>query len=84
MISLSAFLERTLPSGGNNDDIRTSLVDLLYLSHECASSSALDEDFTWDVIDFIYHEIKDAIIQRNTLPYAPLHYAPYQALPSGV
>jgi hypothetical protein len=47
------------------------LVDLLFLAHECAASSDPDEDFTLDVMDFIYHEIKDAIIQRNTLPYAP-------------
>jgi hypothetical protein len=65
------FRENIAPSGGNNDAIRTLLVDLLYLAHECASSSDPDEDFTLDVMDFIYHEIKDAIIQRNTLPYAP-------------
>jgi hypothetical protein len=65
------FRENIAPSGGNNDAIRTSLIDLLYLAHECASSSDSDEDFTLVVMDFIYHEIKDAIIQRNTLPYAP-------------
>jgi hypothetical protein len=65
------FRENIAPSGGNNDVIRTSLVDLLYLAHECATSSDPDENFTLDVMDFIYHEIKDAIIQRNTLPYAP-------------
>jgi hypothetical protein len=64
------FRENIAPSVGNNDVIRTSLVDLLYLSHECASSSDPDEDFTLDVMDFIYHEIKGAIIQRNTLQYA--------------
>jgi hypothetical protein len=65
------FRQNIAPSGGNNDAIHTSLVDLLYLSHECASSSDPDEDFTLDVMDFFYHEIKDAIIQRNMLPYAP-------------
>jgi hypothetical protein len=55
------FRENIAPSGGNNDAIRTSLVDLLFLAHECATSSDLDEDFTLDVMDFIYHEIKDAI-----------------------
>jgi hypothetical protein len=65
------FRENIAPSGGNNDVIRTSLVDLVYLAHECATSSDPNEDFTLDVMDFIYHEIKDAIIQRNTLPYAP-------------
>jgi hypothetical protein len=65
------FRENIAPSGGNNDAIRTSLVDLLSLAHECATSTDLDEDFTPDVIDFIFYEIKDAIIQRNTVPYAP-------------
>jgi hypothetical protein len=65
------FIENIAPSGGNNDAIRTSLVDLLFLAHECATSSDPDEDFTLEEMDFIYHEIKDAIIQRNTLPYAP-------------
>jgi hypothetical protein len=73
------FRENIAPSGGNNDAIRTSLVDLLFLAHECATSSDPDEDFTLDVMDFIYHEIKDAIIQINTLPYAP-----HQAFSSGV
>jgi hypothetical protein len=65
------FRENIAPSGGNNDAIRTSLIDLLFLAHQCATSTNPDEDFTLDVMDFIFYEIKDAIIQRNTLPYAP-------------
>jgi hypothetical protein len=65
------FRENIAPSGGNNDAIRTSLVDLLFLAPQCATSTDPDEDFTLDVMDFIYYEIKDAIIQRNTVPYAP-------------
>jgi hypothetical protein len=65
------FRENIAPNGGNNDAIRTSLVDLLFLAHQCATSTDPDEDFTLDVMDFIFYEIKDAIIQRNTLPYAP-------------
>jgi hypothetical protein len=65
------FRENIAPSGGNNDAIRTSLVDLVFLAHQCATSTDPDEDFTLDVMDFIFYEIKDAIIQRNTLPYAP-------------
>jgi hypothetical protein len=65
------FRENIAPSGGNNDAIRTSLVDLLFLAHLCATSTDPDEDFTLDVMDFIFYEIKDAIIQRNNVPYAP-------------
>jgi hypothetical protein len=65
------FRENIVPSGGNNDAIRTSLVDLLFLAHQCATSTDPYEDFTLDVMDFIFYENKDAIIQRNTLPYAP-------------
>jgi hypothetical protein len=65
------FRENIAPSGGNNDAIRTSLVDLLAFSHECATSTNPAEDFSLDVMDFIFYEIKDAIIQRNTVPYAP-------------
>jgi hypothetical protein len=65
------FRENIAPSGGNNDAICTLLVKLLFLAHQCATSSNPNEDFTLDVVDFIFHEIKDAIIQRNTFPYAP-------------
>jgi hypothetical protein len=65
------FRENITRSGGSNDAIRTSLVDLLFLAHQCATSEDPAEDFTLDVMDFIFHEIKDAIIQQNTLPYAP-------------
>jgi hypothetical protein len=65
------FRENIAPNGGNNDAICTLLIDLLFLDHQCATSTDLDEDFTLDVMDFIYYEIKDAIIQRNIVPYAP-------------
>jgi hypothetical protein len=65
------FRENIAPSGGNNDAIRTSLVELLFLAHQCATSTDPNEDFTLDVMDFIFYEIKDAIIQRNIVPYAP-------------
>jgi hypothetical protein len=65
------FRENIAPSGGNNDAIHTSLVDLLYLAHECATSEDPAEDFTLDVMDFIFHDILDTMIHRNTVPYAP-------------
>jgi hypothetical protein len=33
------FRENIAPSGGNSDAIRSSLVDLLILSHDCATST---------------------------------------------
>jgi hypothetical protein len=65
------FRENIAPSGGNNDAIHTSLVDLLYLAHECAIFEDPAEDFTLDVMDFIFHDILDTMIHRNTVPYAP-------------
>jgi hypothetical protein len=65
------FTDNIAPSGGNNGAIHTSLVELLYLAHECATSEDPTKDFTLDVIDFILHEIQDAITQRNDVPYAP-------------
>jgi hypothetical protein len=56
------FRENIAPSGGNNDAIRTSLVDLLFLAYLCATSTDPNEDFTLDVMDFIFYEIKDAIV----------------------
>ena len=59
------------PSGGNNDAIRGPLVGLLALSHECATSEDPTADFRVDVMDIIYHEMRDAYVNRRTIPYAP-------------
>jgi hypothetical protein len=59
------------PSGGNNDALRSSLVDLLIYSHECASSSDPNADFNLDVMDFMFNEMYDAMVSRGSLPYAP-------------
>jgi hypothetical protein len=64
------FWENIAPSGGNNDTIRASLVDLIY-AHECAKSTDPDTDFPLDVMDFIYNEMFDAMINKGSLPYAP-------------
>jgi hypothetical protein len=65
------FWENIAPSGGNNDVIRASLVDLLIYAHECAESTDPDTDFSLDVMDFIYNEMFDAMINKGSLPYAP-------------
>jgi hypothetical protein len=65
------FRENIAPSGGNNDAVRGSLVDLLIFAHECAKSTDPDADFSLDVMDFIFNEMFDAMVSRGSLPYAP-------------
>ena len=69
---LLRFFRATIaPSGGNNDALRGTLVDLLRLSCECAQDSDETKDFTVDVMDYIFHEIFDAMVSRTSMPYAP-------------
>ncbi|KAK1666845.1 hypothetical protein QYE76_055004 [Lolium multiflorum] len=66
------FLRATIaPSGGNNDALRGALVDLMHLSYKCARDGNEDEDFSLDVMDFIFNEIHDCMVSRTTMPYAP-------------
>jgi hypothetical protein len=65
------FRENIAPSGGNNDAIRSSLVDLLIYAHGCAQSTDPGRDFTLDVMDFIFNEMFDAMVSKGSLPYAP-------------
>jgi hypothetical protein len=58
-------------SGGNNYAIWTSLIDLLYHAHLCASSTDEYADFWIDIMDFIFNEMHAAWLGRVTLPYAP-------------
>ncbi|KAK1652560.1 hypothetical protein QYE76_070365 [Lolium multiflorum] len=59
------------PSGGNNDALRGALVDLMHLSYKCARDANEEHNYTLDVMDFIFHEIHDAMVSRTTIPYAP-------------
>ena len=59
------------PSGGNNDAIRTSLVELLLLAKKCAENKKPGKDYRIDVMDYIYEEMHEAMTNRGTLPYAP-------------
>jgi hypothetical protein len=54
------FRDTIAPSGGNNDAIRTSLIDLLYHVHLCASSTNQYADFRIDIMDFIFNEMHAA------------------------
>jgi hypothetical protein len=65
------FRENIAPSGGNNDAIRTSSVDLLIFAHGCAQSTDRNVDFSLDVMDFIFNEMYDAMVSKGSLPYAP-------------
>lgn len=69
---LLRFFRATIcPSGGNNDAIRGVLVDLMHLSYKCARDGDEVRDYTLDIMDFIFHEIRDAMVSRTTIPYAP-------------
>ncbi|KAK1679346.1 hypothetical protein QYE76_040194 [Lolium multiflorum] len=69
---LLRFFRATIcPSGGNNDALRGTLVDLMHLSYKCARDGNEERDYTLDIMDFIFHEIHDAMVSRTTIPYAP-------------
>jgi hypothetical protein len=65
------FRDTIAPSGGNNDAIRTSLINLLYYAHHCDSSTDEYADFRIDIMDFIFNEMHAAWLGWVTLPYAP-------------
>jgi hypothetical protein len=87
---LRLFRDTIAPSGGNNDTIRTSLIDLLYHAHLCASSTDEYVDFQINVMDFIFNEMRAAWLGRVTLLYAPYimliikHVLNYPELPADV
>ncbi|KAK1647539.1 hypothetical protein QYE76_065344 [Lolium multiflorum] len=68
---LRFFWSTIAPSGGNNDAIRGSLVDLMCLSLRCARDENEEHIYTIDIMDYIFHEIHDAMVSRTTIPYAP-------------
>jgi hypothetical protein len=70
-ILVRIFRENIAPSGGNNDAIRSSLVDLLIFAHGCAQSTDPNADFSLHVMDFIFNEMFDAMVSKGSLPYAP-------------
>ncbi|KAK1678572.1 hypothetical protein QYE76_039420 [Lolium multiflorum] len=41
------------------------------LRYKCARDGDEVRDYTLDIMDFIFHEIRDAMVSRTTIPYAP-------------
>ena len=56
------FRDNINPSGGNNDAIRTSLINLLYFSSQAAADTRPGQHYNLDVMDFIYNEMFDAMV----------------------
>jgi hypothetical protein len=67
---LCFFRDNIAPSGGNRDAIHASLVSLLALAAECVEDDE-NKDYIVDVMDYIFHEIHDAMVSRTPTPYAP-------------
>jgi hypothetical protein len=65
------FRDTIAPRGGNNDAIRTSLIDFLYHAHLCASSTDELSDFQIDIMVFIFNKMHVAWLGWVTLSYAP-------------
>ena len=59
------------PSGGNNDAIRASLINLLYFAYEVANDPNPGQHNRLDVMDYIYREMFDAMVSKHPIPYAP-------------
>jgi hypothetical protein len=69
-ILLRMFRESISPARGNRDAIRLALVELTYLSHRCYMREDPNEDFSLDVMHYIFNEMHDARISKRTPPYA--------------
>lgn len=68
---VTIFRDTICPSGGNNDAIRGNLVELLAFAHEVEENDDPNIDVKLDVMDFIFHEMYDAMIKKKSMPYAP-------------
>jgi hypothetical protein len=65
------FRDNIAPSGGNNDAVRTSLVNLLHFASRAAHDRRVGQHFNLDVMDFIFNEMFDAMVSGHSIPYAP-------------
>lgn len=63
------FHDNIAPSGGNNDAIITSLVDLLHFAHEVSLDERVGMHYKIDVMDFIY-------TRRCMRPWLQEHISP--------
>jgi hypothetical protein len=65
------FRDNITPSGGNNDAVRTSLVNLLHYASRAAADRRTGQRFNLDVMNFIFNEMHEALVSRLSIPYAP-------------
>ena len=65
------FRSTIAPSGGNNDNIVAPLANLLCLAKKIVENENPEEDFTVDVMHFIFRELYDSLVSGYTIPYAP-------------
>jgi hypothetical protein len=70
-ILLRIFRENIAPIGGNRDAIRSALVNLMHRAYLCATCEDDTADFRFDVMDYIFNEMHDAMVSRRSPPYAP-------------
>ena len=71
-ILIRMFRESIAPSAGNNDAIRGALVHLLHRAFLAVSDGHLMAGvWRFDVIDYIFHDLYDAVMGNKAPPYAP-------------
>ena len=63
------FKDNIAPSGGNNDAVRTSMVNLLYYASQATADSRAGQHYNLDVMDFICNEMFEAMVTGNSIPY---------------
>ncbi|KAK1604547.1 hypothetical protein QYE76_028220 [Lolium multiflorum] len=68
LASLLVFLEFLLMGVVDFMDHNRQIRMLFY---KCARDGNEERDYTLDIMDFIFHEIHDAMVSRTTIPYAP-------------
>jgi hypothetical protein len=59
------------PSGGNNDDIRGGLVNLLHFTYVTYEEGETGANKNIDVMHYIFSEMHLALIDKKVPPYAP-------------
>jgi hypothetical protein len=71
-VLLNIFRAYVTPQAGKIDAIRGALVNLLAYSHEVYCKGETADIEPLDVMDYIYKEMYDCIVNNKTPLYAPL------------